>query len=190
MRNTKNEYNIWAVYFLTLLLANFFHELGHCIPAWVHGYKAIPTLAKEYPSASIPATLTDSISFGGILNSIIFSALGISFYLKSTYKYRSSVLAGSLAMPALYTLRFVLLGRGHDSTEFQEAQSAIGFSYEGHAVDWFFIIILLLGLIVWILKSKPTIKIWKRFVIGAIASVVFIVILQTVNNRIFDPIFS
>jgi hypothetical protein len=29
------------------------HELGHCVPAWVHGYPAIPTPAKEYILAAV-----------------------------------------------------------------------------------------------------------------------------------------
>lgn len=186
----KNELKIWGVYFMTLLFANFFHELGHCIPAWVHGYRAIPTLAKEYSSAAVPGFLTNSIAFGGVLNSVIFSVSDIAFYLKSSYKYGSSVLAGSLAMPAIYTLRFMFAGRGHDGTEFQEAQSAIGLSFEGHSADWLFIVIWLTGLTVWVKHSKPPVKILVRLIAGAIASIAFIVGLQIINNRIFDPIFS
>lgn len=190
MENFKNELKVWMIYFITLLSANFFHELGHCIPAWLYGYSAIPTLAKEYSFDSIPTFLTNLISFGGILNSSIFSVLGMAYFLKSSFKYSSSVMAGSIAMPSLYTLRFITSGRGHDGTEFQEAQSAIGFRFDGHFVDYLFIILLLIGAAIWILKSKPNLNVLGRFVIGIIASVIFIVALQTINNRIFDPIFS
>ena len=54
------------------------------------------------------------------------------------FKYNSAVLADAIAMPGMYTLRFILTDRRHDATEFQEAQSALGLSYSGHSLDWIF----------------------------------------------------
>lgn len=188
--NIKTESKIWAIYFATLLFANFFHELGHCIPAWTHGFSAIPTPAKEYSLSSIPLALTKYVSLGGIINSTIFSLVITVYFLKSSFKYNSALLAGALAMPSIYTLRFIVSGRGHDGTEFQEAQSALGFSYSGHLVDWFFLSLLILGIAAWLIKSKPSIKILGRLLIGAVLSIAFIVLLQKLNNSIFDPLFS
>jgi hypothetical protein len=190
MKNAKLEFKTWGVYFLTLLFANFFHELGHCIPAWTHGYSAIPTPAKEYLLSSIPADLIKYISLGGIISSALFSVLSIIYFVKSSYRYSSALLAGALAMPSIYTLRFILSGRGHDATEFQEAQLALGFSYSGHFVDWLFLSLLMLGIATWIIRSKPSTKILGRLLVGAIISIVFIVLLQKINNLIFDPLFS
>ena len=189
MEKAKTEFNIWTVYFITLLFANFFHELGHCIPAWTHGYYAIPTFAKEY-STAIPPSLINYISLAGILNSVIFSVLSMVFFLTNSFNYRSSLLAGALAMPSIYTLRFILTGRGHDGTEFQEAQSALKFSYVGHFVDWVFVVLLIIGVSVWILKSNPKLNIFGRLTIRGVISVAFIVALQKLNNSVFDPLFS
>lgn len=189
MKNIKIELKEWSIYFITLLIANFFHELGHCIPAWAHGYSAIPTPAKEYAISSIPPGLINYVSLGGIINSILFSVLAILYFLKSHFKYNSAILAGGLAMPAMYTFRFILRGRGHDATEFQEAQAALGFSYSGHFVDWLFLSLLLLGIAAWMIRSKPGMKIWGRLLLGALLSIVFIVLLQKINNSIFDPLF-
>jgi hypothetical protein len=190
MKNIKTEVKVWGAYFVTLLFANFFHELGHCIPAWTHGYSAIPTPAKEYLLSSIPLELINYVSLGGIINSLTFSVLTVLYYLKSSGKYNSAVLAGGIAMPAIYTLRFILSGRGHDGTEFQEAQLALGLNYSGHFVDWLFLSILILGTAAWVIKSKPSIEIFGRLLIGAILSITFIVLLQKLNNSIFDPIFA
>jgi hypothetical protein len=189
METNKTEFKVWTVYIITLLFANFFHEVGHCIPAWTYGYYAIPTFAKEY-STAIPTSLINYMSLGGILNSVIFFVLGLAFFLTSSFRYRSSLLAGALAMPSIYTLRFILAGRGHDGTEFQEAQSALTFSYGGHFVDWVFVVLLIIGVSTWILKSNPKLKIFGRLIIGAVISVAFIIALQKLNNSIFDPLFS
>jgi hypothetical protein len=52
----KAELKFWGIYFATILFSTFFHELGHCIPAWTHGFSAVPTPAKEYLLESIPST--------------------------------------------------------------------------------------------------------------------------------------
>lgn len=189
MEKVKTELRIWAIYFITLLFANFFHEVGHCIPAWLSGYFAIPTFAKAYSPGVIPTAVANYISLGGILSTLLFSVSTFMYFLRSSSNYRSSVLAGGLAMPAIYTLRFVLSGRGHDGTEFQEAQSALHLSYSGHFVDWIFIVVLIAGIAGWIFKSHPTTKILGRIALGAVVSIAFILALQTINNSIFDPLF-
>jgi hypothetical protein len=80
MDNIKTEFKAWGIYFITLLFANFFHELGHCIPVWTHGYSAIPTPAKEYPLSLIPLDLIKYVSLKGIINSAMFSAQVILYF--------------------------------------------------------------------------------------------------------------
>ena len=190
MENIKLEFKEWSTYFITLLLANYLHELGHCIPAWTYGYSAIPTFAKWYSLSSIPLDIINYVSLGGVISSVIFSILVILYFLKSSFKYNSALLAGGLAMPSIYTLRFIVSGRGHDGSEFQEAQLALGFSYSGHFVDWIFLSLFILGIATWVVKSKPGIRILGKLLIGAMLSIAFIVILQKLNNSIFDPLFS
>lgn len=189
MKYIKTRSKIWVTYFITLLAANFFHELGHCIPAWSHGYAAVPTLAKEYSFDTIPDYLINYISLGGIIGSVFVFILSFTFFLKRSSEYNSAVLAGTLAMPCIYTLRFILIGRGHDATEFQEAQSALGFNYAGHVVDWLFLSIPLIGITVWIFKTNPNLKILGRLFIGAVLSLALMVVVQKLNNLIFDPVF-
>jgi hypothetical protein len=87
-------------------------------------------------------------------------------------------------------LRFILKGRGHDTTEFQEAQSALGLSYSGHSLDWIFLILFVFGVVVWIIISKPHYKIIGRLSVGIVLTFIFIVGLQVINNAIFDPILQ
>ena len=106
------------------------------------------------------------------------------------YNFNSALLAGAIATPGFYTLRFILAGRGHDATEFQEAQSALGLNYSGHSLDWFFLLIFSIGVIVWVIKSNPSYKVIGRIIIGFVLTLIFIVCLQSINNTIFDPIFQ
>jgi len=111
-------------------------------------------------------------------------------YLVKAFTYSSTLLAGSIVVPGIYTLRFLLVGRGHDATEFQEAQSALGLSYSGHSLDWFLFALFVFGIAIWIIKSNPSIKIIGRILFGSVLTVIFIIGLQVINNAIFDSIFQ
>jgi hypothetical protein len=174
---------------MTMLLSIYIHEIGHCIPAWLAGVRAIPTPAKEYIMGEISNELKQYISLGGILGTVIFTAIVFTFYLKKSCKNCSALLAAAISIPAIYTLRFLIVGRGHDATEFQEAQSALGLDYSGHSLDWLFLVLVITGILMWVIKSKPSYKILGRLLIGSIVTVIFIVGFQSINNRIFDPIF-
>lgn len=186
----KIEFKIWAIYFTTILFSVYVHEFGHCIPAWVHGYWAVPTPAKEYISNAVPVDFKQYISLGGVIGSILVSLIVIFLYINKTYRINSAILAAAIAIPGMYTLRFILSGRGHDATEFQEAQSALGLSYSGHSLDWIFLILFVFGAVVWVIKSKPHYKIMGRLSVGFVLTFIFVVGLQVINNAIFDPIFQ
>jgi hypothetical protein len=186
---TKIELKPWGIYFATILTGIYIHEIGHCIPAWVNGYSAIPTPAKEYIPDTITNSLTNFISLGGVIGSVLTSLLLIGLFLTRKFKYGPALLAAAIAMPGMYTLRFFLAGRGHDATEFQEAQSALGLSYSGHSLDWVFLLVFIFGIAAWIWKTKPNYKIMGRLTLGTILTFVFVVGLQVINNAIFDPIF-
>jgi hypothetical protein len=185
----KAEFKIWGSYFFTIFIVTFLHETGHCIPAWINGYPAIPTPAKEYSLTAIPSGLLNYVSLGGLTATVLVAVFAMLFFFNSSYKYKEVILAGTLAMPSVYTFRFILIGRGHDATEFQEAQSALGLSYSGHFFDWLFLAIAILGATVWFIKKKPKSQIARRLLIGLVVSIVFIVLLQKINNLIFDPLF-
>jgi len=190
MTKKKIEFKIWIIYFSTILVSVYIHEIGHSIPAWLHGYWAVPTPAKEYMSNDIPLNFKQYISLGGVMVSILISLIVAFLYLSKRYRINSAILAAAIALPGMYTLRFLLIGRGHDATEFQEAQSALGLSYSGHSLDWVFLILFVFGTVVWIIKSKPHFKIIGRLLGGFVLTYVFIVGLQVINNAIFDPIFQ
>lgn len=187
---TKDEFKIWVVYFTTIFLSVYIHEVGHSIPAWMYGYHSIPTPAKEYISVNLPPDIQHYVSLGGVLGSLLVSTFILFLYLIKTNRFNSALLAGAMAMPGMYTLRFILTGRGHDATEFQEAQSALGLNYSGHSLDWIFLTLFILGAIVWIIKSKPNYKVIGKLAVGFILTLIFVVGLQVINNAIFDPIFQ
>ena len=186
----KLEIKTWITYFVTIILSVYVHELGHSICAWVHGYRAVPTPAKNYVIDAILGNLQQYISLGGIVGSILFVFIIFFLYVYKTFKFNSAILAASIVAPGMYTLRFILKGRGHDETEFQEAQSALGLNYSGHSLDWLFLVLFLSGIVLWIIKSKPNYKISGRLFIGFILTFIFFIALQDLNNAIFDPMFK
>ena len=190
MKKINLDYKPWAIYLSALLISVYLHEIGHCIPAWAHGFRAVPTPAKEYISGDIPMNVKQYVSLGGIVTTIALTLAAISVFIVTDYRYKSALLAGVIAVPGIYTLRFMLVGRGHDATEFQEAQAAMGLDYSGHALDWIFLTLFLAGAVAWILRSRPQPRIVVRLAVGLIITIVFVTGLQEINNAIFDPVFN
>jgi len=97
-----------------------------------------------------------------------------------------------MTAPGFYTLRFLLVGRGHDATEFQEAQVALELEYSGHALDWIFLGLFVGATALWFWRTRPrfTLRLAGRLLVGAFAALVAVCLLQSVNNAVFDPLFQ
>jgi len=182
----------WFVFAAALVTSIFVHELGHCTVAWVHGYPAIPTPAKEYILKPLPEGVQNQMALGGIIGSVAALVVASLWLHLRPGAISSSILAGAMTPPGFYTLRFILAGRGHDATEFQEAQAALGLSYAGHGADWLFVSLFVIATVFWFwrTRARPTHKLVVRLVVGAIAALVILVLLQSINNRLFDPLFE
>jgi hypothetical protein len=182
----------WLVFVAAIVASFCVHELGHCAVAWLHGYPAIPTPAKEYILRPIPETVQYQVALGGILGSVVALFAAVFWPQRYPTLTGSAVLAGAMTPPGFYTLRFILAGRGHDATEFQEAQAALGLSYSGHAADWLFVSLFVIAAAFWFWWVRPrlTLRLAARLLIGAIAALIVLVLLQSVNNAVFDPLFQ
>ncbi len=100
------------------------------------------------------------------------------------------MLLGALLPLCLYTIRFLLAGRGHDGLEWQAAQTALGLAPAGHAIDVFFLCLWLAGVILWGSRLRfPLRHSLLKFAGLAIAGVILPVALQVGNNRLFDRHF-
>jgi hypothetical protein len=182
----------WLLFVSAILASVYVHELGHCAVAWLHGYPAIPTPAKEYILKPMPEVVRNQVSLGGVLGSVAAVVAGGFWFHRRPSTTSSALLAGAMTVPGVYTLRFVLEGRGHDGTEFQEAQAALGLSYPGHALDHIFYGLLVIAAVFWFCRTRarPTLWLVCRLLVGAVAAVAAMVWLQSVNNAVFDPLFE
>jgi di/tricarboxylate transporter len=97
-----------------------------------------------------------------------------------------------MTAPGFYSLRFFLAGRGHDATEFQDAQAALGLSYSGHAADWLFIGLFITATVFWFWRTKTrvTLRLVGRLTAGVLVALLAVVLLQSINNAVFDPLFE
>jgi hypothetical protein len=189
--NYKTEIKSWIVYFLTAIIAVWVHEIGHCVPAWINGFAAFPSPAEEYIlHNNISVEINQQISLGGYIGTVLFTLLILLIFLYSEFKYKSALFAGVIAVSGMYCALFFINGRGHGGHEFQEAQAALGLSYDGHSLDIFFLILFVLLTVIWILWIKPGYKIILRLLIGSITTFFFFLALEWINNIIFDPIFK
>jgi hypothetical protein len=129
------------------------------------------------------------IALGGVLGTTVaVLAAGLYFWRKPSLD-GEAVLAGALLPLGLYTLRFLVVGRGHDATEWQAAQTALRLPPAGHAIDVFFFCLLIAGIVVWGIRLHPRPSSLLRLAILAIAGIVLLVVLQAGNNAVFDRMF-
>jgi hypothetical protein len=187
----KAQARLWLIFVGSILVSVYVHEVGHCLPAWLCGYPAVPTPAKEYILAVVSDRVQHAIALGGILGTVLALICALCLYLRRPTATTSAILFGTLLTPVLYVLRFLIAGRGHDGTEFQNAQAALGLSYSGHALDWFFLTACTAIGLLWLLKSRtrPGIRFLRKRAMGAVFGLLLLLGLQMINNMVFDPIF-
>ncbi len=183
---------LWLVFAAAIVLSFFVHEIGHCLVAWVHGCPAIPTPAKEYLLRPLPDGVQNTMALAGVLGSVAALAGALGWLFRRPTALRSAVLAGAMTGQGFYALRFWLAGRGHDETEFQEAQAALGLSYSGHALDWMFVGLFVLAAAAWFWRVRPpvTARLIGRLLLGAVFALVVLIALQVGNNALFDPLLQ
>jgi hypothetical protein len=187
-----NSWKPWFLFAGSFVGSAYIHEIGHCLLAWLQGCLAIPTPAKEYFLRPPPPGAQNLIALGGILGSVAVLLGAMCWLYFRPDSTRSALLAGAMTIPGFYTLRFLLAGRGHDATEFQDAQAAIGLSYSGHALDRVFLGLFVAAAVFWFWRIHPRIsfRLFGRLILGAVVALVLVVVLQSANNAIFDPIFG
>ena len=183
---------LWFVFVGALVASFCIHEIGHCAVAWVHGCPAIPTPLKEYILGPVSPAVQNAVALGGVVGTVTALLGALGWLLCRPSATRSALLAGAVTAPGFYTLRFLLAGRGHDATEFQEAQAAMGLSYSGHALDWIFLGLFVLAAAVWFWRTRArlTPRLAARLLSGTLAALVIVVLLQSINNAVFDPLFQ
>jgi hypothetical protein len=183
---------LWALFIGAIVGSVFIHELGHCAVAWVYGHGAVPTPAKEYILSPIPSSLQNQVALGGVLGSVAALAGTLIWICRSPSAIGSALLAGAMTAPGFYALRFALFGRGHDGEEFQQAQAALGLSYAGHALDWGFAGLFLAATVLWFWRARRrlSLRLAGRLLIGGVVALTALVLLQSINNAVFDPIFA
>lgn len=192
MTTGKSRGRVALEFAAAVVAGTWIHELGHVVVAWSLGLAAVPTPLKEY-------LLVDEIdwgrqvwiSLGGVAGSVVATVGAIGWYLARERPDGDHLFAGIALMPWAYTLRFLLMGRGHGDIEWQEAQFALAMNPNGHFVDYLFAALTLAGAAVWIRghRSGPTRRSLAR-AFGLLLGGFFLVgVLQSSNNALFDRFF-
>lgn len=182
----------YALVFIGATIAGvYLHEIGHAVAGWVQGIAVVPTPAKEYILQSQVSWNQEIwIALGGPVGTTLAVVGAALYFLRERRSEAEAVLLGALLLPCLYTIRFLLVGRGHDVLEWQGAQTALGLAPAGHAIDVFFLCLWLAGIILWGSRLRVPLRYsLLKFAGLAIAGVILLVALQVGNNRLFDRHF-
>jgi hypothetical protein len=181
----------YALIFSAAVIAGVYvHELGHAVAGWINGVAVFPTPAKEYVlQAQLDWNTETWIALGGVIGTTVATLAAALYFWRKPSSASEAILAGAFIPPGLYTIRFLLVGRGHDGTEWQAAQAALGLSPAGHAIDVFFLCLLIAGFIIWGVRLHPAPRSVVKIVALAIAGAILLVALQVGNNAVFDRVF-
>jgi hypothetical protein len=174
----------------TVIAGVYLHEIGHAVAGWVNGVAIVPTPAKEYVLQSqLDWSKEIWIALGGVIGTTVAALAAALYFWRQPRSDREAILAGAFLPIGVYTLRFLLVGRGHDAMEWQAAQAALGLPPAGHAIDLFFLFLLFAGLGVWGIRLHPRLSSVLRIVSMAIIGIILLVGLQAGNNSVFDRVF-
>jgi hypothetical protein len=111
----------------TVIAGVYLHEIGHAVAGWLNGVAIVPTPAKEYILQSELGWSKEIwIALGGVVGTTVAALAAALYFWRQPCSDREAVVAGAFLPLGLYTLRFLLVGRGHDATEWQAAQAALG----------------------------------------------------------------
>jgi hypothetical protein len=181
----------YALLFSAAVIAGVYvHELGHAIAGWINGVAVFPTPAKEYVlQAQLDWNTETWIALGGVIGTTVVALSATLHFWRKPSPASEAILAGAFIPPGLYTIRFILVGRGHGSTEWQATQAALGLSPAGHAIDIFFLCLTIAGFIIWGVRLRPPPRSALRIVTLAVAGAILLVALQVGNNAVFDRAF-
>lgn len=183
----------FTLLFLSASICSMYaHELGHAAAGWVQGIPVFPSPAKEYVLlTTIEWRKQIWIAFGGPAVTVIVLSLAILWASRNRGQASCAALAGVLVEPAFYVIRTLLVGRGHDGLEWQEAQSAIGLDPNGHALDLLFVFLFFAGGAVLAFRGELQLR-WRSFAkwfsLGLVGLTALILV-QAGNNAVFDRHF-
>jgi len=173
-----------------LLAGVYLHEIGHTVAGWMEGVAMVPTPAKEYVLQSqLDWNKEIWIALGGPIGTMVAAVAAVLYFWRKPGPESEAILFGAFLPLGLYSLRFLLVGRGHDDVEWQAAQTALGLRPAGHAIDAFFLCLFIAGLAVWVFRLRPPLGSWLRIGTMMIGGIVLLIALQVGNNALFDRRF-
>jgi hypothetical protein len=188
----KRQLSFTLVFLAACIGSMVFHEIGHAIFGRLQGIPVMPTPAKEYIlQPQVEWHQRTWISLGGVLASVLVVSGSLLWYVLKRSKTGTAILAGCLIIPGFYTLRFLLEGRGHDGTEWQEAQTALGASPSGHSLDIVFLVLLFAGCasLAWFRDISLEWRSLLKSASLALLALAIIIFVQVGNNAAFDKHF-
>jgi hypothetical protein len=186
--NTSKYVMIFAA---TAVVSAYLHELGHAIAGWLQAIAVIPSPAKEYILRPCVYWNQETwIALGGVVGTVLTALLATAYYLRVRHPRAEAVLFGALVPTWIYSLRYLVTGRGHDGTEWQAAQAALRLAPAGHTIDAMLLCLSVAGLIAWASRLRLPFR-YKLFrpLAAIIGGTTLLLALQVANNQVFDRFF-
>ena len=188
----KSTLTFIFVFLIGLVAAACIHELGHAIAAWLQGIPCVPTPMKVYTlDSQVRWGQEIWIMFGGVATTLVLTSGGLVWYFRTSHRHEDAILSSIFLGPLAYSVRFLLSGRGHSDVEWQAAQIALGVSPTGHFLDYLFLLLVVMAILVWVMRKHASLRLRSFIHLAALMvfGFAFLVALQNLNNSAFDRYF-
>lgn len=168
------------------------HELGHAIVGLTQGLRVVPTPFKEYVLApTVDWQQYRVLALGGPIGTLIAVVASGAWFLRRRSADSEAAFIGALLTPAAYSLRYLLVGRGHDGVEWMAAQAALGLRATGHALDGLLFGVVVVGAGAWLSVRRKHVGLRTLGRASGLFAIGLVVLIagQVGNNALFDPLF-
>jgi len=175
------------IFFSAAVISILIHEFGHCLFYWIQGIPASFSLTKEYPLQDITVQNYRIGSLGGPVTNFIQIIIVLILYRRYRRNRKLNMVLVSFLLVNIYyfIFRSLIAILKRDGGELEDAANLFGLNY------WMFIIAFLTVTVVvlYILIKWDSFRInitnILRFIGLFIAFVVIVVMLETVDKKLF-----
>jgi len=175
------------IFFLAAVISILIHELGHCLFYWIQGIPAAFSLTKEYPLQDITVQNYRIGSLGGPVTNFIQIIVVLILIRRYRRNRKINMVLVSFLLVNIYyfIFRSLIAILKRDGGELEDAANLFGLNYWMFIIAFLTVTVVVLYILIKWDSFRINISNILRFIGLFIAFVVIVVMLETVDKKLF-----
>ena len=175
------------IFFLAAVISILIHELGHCLFYWIQGIPAAFSLTKEYPLQDITVQNYRIGSLGGPVTNFIQIIVVLILIRRYRRNRKMNMVLVSFLLVNIYyfIFRSLIAILKRDGGELEDAANLFGLNYWMFIIAFLTVTVVVLYILIKWDSFRINISNILRFIGLFIAFVVIVVMLETVDKKLF-----